>query len=1048
MNNANLHCQDEQRRRKVREGNYNGLDFIELLDERTLKVHFLGKAPQGLTKENIRLSGGRRIRDIRVVNLKLCNRKEIYLDDCMIITLDKTGDFSTYTLCVVEVKDGQATGAFFPGFDPRYACLDFSFKMDCPSDLDCQPTQLCPPEPRVEPEINYLAKDYASFRQLILDRLALIMPEWQERHVPDIGIALVEILAYAGDHLSYYQDAVASEAYLDTARLRISIRRHARLVDYAMHEGCNARAWVYIHTAQNASLPPDTISFITGYNEALPVSGRVLTWDDLADVPAGRYEVFEPLFEELGSPQLQMKDIKYPMCLASKLWDIHDPVSQYLRSQFAEKTHELLTKYQIDTPPSAELLQALLDELNRLIQAGSSLYHKEHFSQVELSEETAKLLGLSPQGELLVRLNRALLEETYPQEIARSRKPDDPIRLYEAHNEINFYTWGDRECCLPRGATAATLKDKWLETTPSEASGAGTYEQKQPPKEPSPVRPCERARWLRHLQPGDILIFEEVIGPKTNLRADADPAHRHIVRLTGVKLDVDPLDDQPVVEITWAEADALPFPLCLSAIGPAPECQLIENISVVRGNIILVDHGRRIKDESLGCVPLKTTAVDCKREGQPADPIAVPGRFTPPPLQKAPLTFSQALPGGLAAAAMLTQDPRQATPWIELTSVSDPECEPKPPSEPPGDPAKPGAGGDATPAGQTEPGSVKAEAGNDTPAASSKPVRPTLQADTDESAPPLQWTAQGDLLASNAQDAHFVVEIDNAGRAHVRFGDGELGQMPEARTKFTATYRVGNGLAGNVGAEAISHLVSQNLLSGLDLEPRNPLPARGGIAPEPIEEVKLFAPHAFRRYLERAITADDYAEIVMRDFKDKVQRAAAVLRWTGSWYEVLVTVDPRGQVAADPALLTEIQGHLYRYRRIGYDLVVKWAEYVPLDIEMRVCVLPHYLAGHVKAALLDRLSNRTLLDGQRGFFHPDNLTFGEGIYLSKLVAIVQAVPGVESVTINKLERLYEGPNHELADGLLRLSPLEIARLDNDPNYPENGRLKLTMRGGR
>ena len=102
--------------------------------------------------------------------------------------------------------------------DPRYDHVDFSFKIDCPSDLDCAPACACEPAVLDEPEINYLAKDYASFRQLILDRLALLIPAWKERHVPDLGIALVELLAYAGDYLSYYQDAVATEAYLDTAR--------------------------------------------------------------------------------------------------------------------------------------------------------------------------------------------------------------------------------------------------------------------------------------------------------------------------------------------------------------------------------------------------------------------------------------------------------------------------------------------------------------------------------------------------------------------------------------------------------------------------------------------------------------------------------------------------------------------------------------------------------------------------------------------------------------------------------------------------------------
>jgi predicted phage baseplate assembly protein len=212
--------------------------------------------------------------------------------------------------------------------------------------------------------------------------------------------------------------------------------------------------------------------------------------------------------------------------------------------------------------------------------------------------------------------------------------------------------------------------------------------------------------------------------------------------------------------------------------------------------------------------------------------------------------------------------------------------------------------------------------------------------------------------------------------------------------------------------------------------------------------VKLSAPHAFRRELQRAVTAEDYASIVMRDFGVQVQRAAAVLRWTGSWYEVLVAVDPREEVRADQALLRRIAGHLYRYRRMGHDVVVKLAQYVPLDIEMMVCVQPHTLRGHVKAALLDLFSNRRLPDSTRGFFHPDSLTFGEGIMLSKMVAVAQAVPGVESVTVTKLERAFEGPNREIEDGVLPLGPFEVARVDNDPSFPEHGTLKLTVRGGR
>src|SRR5439155_6940900 len=119
------------------------------------------------------------------------------------------------------------------------------------------------------PEISYLAKDYASFRQLILDRLALIMPDWQERHVPDLGITLVEILAYVGDYLSYFQDAVATEAYLQTARQRTSVRRHVRLIDYRMHEGCNARAWLCLAVDEDFTIDDvDQIFFTTNFPDA------------------------------------------------------------------------------------------------------------------------------------------------------------------------------------------------------------------------------------------------------------------------------------------------------------------------------------------------------------------------------------------------------------------------------------------------------------------------------------------------------------------------------------------------------------------------------------------------------------------------------------------------------------------------------------------------------------------------------------------------------------------------------------------------------------
>jgi hypothetical protein len=122
---------------------------------------------------------------------------------------------------------------------------------------------------------------------------------------------------------------------------------------------------------------------------------------------------------------------------------------------------------------------------------------------------------------------------------------------------------------------------------------------------------------------------------------------------------------------------------------------------------------------------------------------------------------------------------------------------------------------------------------------------------------------------------------------------------------------------------------------------------------------------------------------------------------------------------------------------------------VSLAIELNVCVKPHYLRGHIKAALLDILSNRMLPNGRRGFFHPDNLSFGVSIALSKLIAAAQAVEGVASVEVTRIQRQFDPPNDEFKyTGVLSLGPLEVARLDNDPNYPEHGQLVLNIGGGR
>jgi hypothetical protein len=90
----------------------------------------------------------------------------------------------------------------------------------------------------------------------------------------------------------------------------------------------------------------------------------------------------------------------------------------------------------------------------------------------------------------------------------------------------------------------------------------------------------------------------------------------------------------------------------------------------------------------------------------------------------------------------------------------------------------------------------------------------------------------------------------------------------------------------------------------------------------------------------------------------------------------------------------------------------------------------------------------TLGRGPGGFFHPDALTFGGAISTSRLIAAAHRVEGVAHVRVLTFNRLHEGPDGEMEAGLLPIGPAEIARLDQDPDAPENGRLTLFVKGGR
>ena len=396
------------------------------------------------------------------------------------------------------------------------------------------------------------------------------------------------------------------------------------------------------------------------------------------------------------------------------------------------------------------------------------------------------------------------------------------LDLVVEHNEIEFHLANPRtDYLLPAGTTTAQL-------AMAQAAAAGG--------QPS-------------LKAGDVLIFEEILDPITGSPLRVNLRHRHAVRLTrafavGAGAPGSAGGDRPngtVVQIEWAEGDALPFPLYIGRYGR-------QAVTVARGNIVLADHGRRIAHEDLPPVPENARYR--------------PGLRQPDLTYHVPYHHASAL--AAPANDAVAEDPRRAVPQIELFQQD----------------------AAAVLAKKANALLCVAEdmAGKNLPEPLAAPQSPVVR----------PWHVQQDLLNSEPSAPDFVIEMEDDGRVFLRFGFGNLGQPPAPGTRFFVRYRVGSGSAGNIGPETLAHLhvpddVGPDTIArvGAVRAVRDPLPACSGLDAETLDEARLYAPEAFR-HQERCVTKDDYAERACH--YPGVDHARADIRQVGAWRTAFIYV--------------------------------------------------------------------------------------------------------------------------------------------------------------
>jgi predicted phage baseplate assembly protein len=940
------------RRQEVRRRHGDGLDTVEVdHGGHRLVLTFLEHAPADVHPGNVRIDGPPGAAQVRVTGVRRAAEDDPHLEDRLFVELARPGGPGRYTLRLVE-PDAAGRPGWRPlrGMDPRFAQVGFVFDIDEP--VPVAGTGPAGAAAAAGLQASYLARDYEALRQLILDRLAATMPAWTETHVADIGITLVELLAYVGDDLSYYQDSVATEAYLQTARKRISVRRHARLVDYRLGEGCQARAWVCLSVTGDAQLPLRELEFA-----AVP------------GLPPG------------GSPVL---------------------------------------------PPSA-------------IAPGTGLAARR-YTPVRATIGGPAVVTAGGQGS------------------------GPMLTVKKAHNDIALWAWGERDSWLRAGSTTAVLADGWAE-----------------PHDHGPSAPR-----LLDLRAGDVVVLQATVDPSGI--GPPDPAKRYPVRLTAAHASVDRLYGQPILEITWAPADALPADLQVTARGSGGTTV---DCAVVRGNVVLAGDGAVVTEQlaagqtvlsnpglTWACPypdpamvarhqarMLRHLPAEWRREVEEWRHDALDGE----PLDTHRLDRLRALLGedvltefGLGGRdagrpereaeglrRLLLEADRLLAPRVRRLEVLAALARASGPLEPVllrevaddwgGDLA-----GSLSPHDPATWGPACAATSQD--AGGALPLL-TLTAAAGANGGGGPWTVVPDLIESPPDSQQVMVEVDDAGVAHLRFSPGGQPDGPAG-----AAYQVGQGAAGNLPADAINAIVpltpGATAAAGVVASVDNPLPVTGGVDPQSVAAAKAAVPGAFLAGQPRAIVAADFTALAER--VPGVRRAKTVLRWTGTRYSADVAIQPATGEDPDAELLAAVDGALWPARRIGYELWVRPPAYRPLVAGLDVDIAASASNAGVTAALAALLGSGWQADGTAALFNPRRLAFGQPVYASPIVAAAQDVAGVRAVVLTRLGFL--GPPGARIPARppqrLRLRSTEIARLDNDPSAPEHGYAVLNVRGGR
>jgi predicted phage baseplate assembly protein len=299
------------------------------------------------------------------------------------------------------------------------------------------------------------------------------------------------------------------------------------------------------------------------------------------------------------------------------------------------------------------------------------------------------------------------------------------------------------------------------------------------------------------------------------------------------------------------------------------------------------------------------------------------------------------------------------------------------------------------------------------------------------------WHEAAGLGELGPRDRGYLAPTADDGTTTVQFGDGRLGaRLPTGVENVRATYRVGIGAGGNLGAGQLTLLMTRPLgARGVT----NPLPTTGGADPESRDSARENAPRAVLTF-DRVVSLDDVANVA-RSFAG-IGKSEARWVWEGRRRIVLVTVaGVGGMPVADVPTLRDLAAAI---RDAGDPhQPIRFLSFAArtFDVDLGVFLAPDHHWDVVAAAV-----RATLLDA----FSFDRRALAQPVAVSEVGPVVQAVEGVLAVDLDADGIQITGESPPAAPILSarpgRATPTGPMPAELLTVNPADGRIRIGQRG--